>query len=71
MSSDQSAAAHENPGDKRNMHDKRNGANRAKAGRDLRVLNFISETGIDFQSQLHSPHVAQIMLPDAMQTARS
>jgi len=58
MSSDQSGAAHENAGDNKKMHDKRNGAKRASAGRDLRVLNFISETGTDFQPQLHSPHAA-------------
>jgi hypothetical protein len=51
MSSDQSGAAQENAGKKKKMHDKKNGANRAKAGQDLRVLKFISETGIEFQPQ--------------------
>lgn len=40
------------------MHGKKNNANRAKEGQDLRILKFISETAIEFQPHLHSPRAA-------------
>lgn len=58
ISFDQSGVAQDGTGDKKKMHDKRNGAKRAMEGQMLRVLKFISETGSQFQPHLHSPLAA-------------
>jgi hypothetical protein len=58
MSPDQSVAGHESAGDRKKMHDKINGADRAREGQILHVPGFISETGVELQPHMQSPRAA-------------